>query len=196
MGQIKNIKLHIVTDIKTSRTYPSNTMPEYKVFVGSLSFDAEEKDIREVFDKYGDIKEIDIPTNRETGKTRGFGFVEYPSQEDAQAAIDGANGSEILGRQININMAQPRGERSGGYGGGRGGGGGGYGGGRGGGGGGYGGGGRSYGGGGGGGYGGGQRSSYSSGGGGGGYGGGGYSSGGGGGYSSGGGGGYGGGQRY
>merc|ERR1712168_798488 len=177
MGQIKNIKLHIVTDIKTSRTYPSNTMPEYKVFVGSLSFDAEEKDIREVFDKYGDIKEIVIPTNRETGKPRGFGFVEYHSQEDAQAAIDGANGSEILGRQININMAQPRGERGGGggggggyrsgggggYGGGRGGGGGGYGGGRGGGGGGYGGGGRSYGGGGGGGGSGGgqQRSSYS-----------------------------------
>jgi len=176
-------------------------MPESKVFVGSLSFDAKDEDLRDVFEKYGDIKEIFIPTNRETGKPRGFGFVEYHTQEDAQAAIDGANGTEILGRAININMAQPRGERGsgggggggyrsggggggyrsggggGGYGGGRGGGGGGYGGGQGGYGGGQGGygggGGRSYGSGGGG-YGGGQqRNSYSGGGGyGGGYGGG------------------------
>jgi len=166
-------------------------MPESKVFVGSLSFDAGEEDLRDFFQKYGDIKEIVIPTDRETGKPRGFGFVEFHSHEDAQAAIDAAGGSEICGRAININMAQPRGERGSGGGGGggggyrsgggggggyrSGGGGGGYGGGRGGGGGGYGGGsgggGRSYGGSGGG-YGGGQQRNSYSGGGGGGYGGG------------------------
>merc|ERR1712180_284101 len=138
-------------------------MPEYKVFVGSLSFDAKDEDLREHFEKYGDIKEVFIPTNRETGKPRGFGFVEFHSKEDAEAAVDGAQGDQILGRDINVNMAQPKREGGGGGGGGGGyrsggGGGGGY---RSGGGGGYGGGGS---------YGGGrQRDSYSGGGGDGGY---------------------------
>ena len=141
-----------------------------KLFVGSLSYDAEENDLRDVFEKYGTVSEIFIPTDRETGKKRGFGFVQYETAEDAQEAIKGANGADICGREVNINIAKPRGSGGGGRGGG-GGGGRSYGGGR------DGGGGRSYGGGGsyaagrsggysggreggGGGYGGGGRSNY------------------------------------
>jgi len=172
-----------------------------KLFVGSLSYDADENDLRDVFEKYGNVSEVFIPTDRETGKKRGFGFVQFETAEDAQAAIDGANGAEICGREVNVNIAKPRGGGGGGgggggrsYGGGGGGGGRSYGGG--GGGGGYGGGGRSYGGGGGGGggYGGGRSGGYGGGrdGGGGGYGGGGRDGGG----RSGGYGGGGGGGRY
>ena len=140
-------------------------MAEHKVYVGGLSYNAQEGDIRDVFEKYGSIIEVFIPTDRETGKPRGFAFVKYESRDDAQAAVDGANGADICGRDIKVNHAQPKreggGGGGGGYGGGRsGGGGGGYGGGRSGGGG-YGGGG-SYGGGrgGGGGYGGGSSGGY------------------------------------
>ena len=102
---------------------------ETKVFIGSLSYDAEEHDLRNAFEKYGSIVEIKIPTDRESGRKRGFGFVEFETNGEAQDAIDGAAGSEICGRAININMAQPKRDGGGGGGGGRSGGGG-YGGGR------------------------------------------------------------------
>jgi len=143
-----------------------------RIYVGNLPFSAREDDVRELFAQYGEVVSVVLPTDRETGRPRGFGFVEMAS-EDAQKAIDALNGRDFGGRQLNINAAREREERPrgsyGGGGGGYGGGGGGYGGGGGGyggGGGGYGGGGGGYGGGGGG-YGGGSR-----GGGGGGYGGG------------------------
>ena len=131
-----------------------------KVFIGGLSYSAEEADIREVFEKFGAVAEVIIPTDRETGKPRGFGFVKYEEKADAEEAIKATDQSELCGRTVTVNMSKPRG--SGGGGGGRSGGGG------------YGGGGRSYGGGGGGGYGGGRSGGYGGGrdGGGGGYGGG------------------------
>ena len=165
-----------------------------KLYVGNLSYNIRDDDLQQAFAQYGTVSSAKVMMDRDTGRSKGFGFVEMGSDPEAQAAINGMNGQALDGRAIVVNEARPREERPGGFGGGgggRSGGGGGYGGGSSGGGGGYcgGGGGRS---GGGGGYGGGGS------GGGGGYGGGGggggkRGGGGGGGYGGGGG---GGGRRY
>jgi RNA recognition motif-containing protein len=123
-----------------------------KIYVGNLSYEVTEDDLRQAFAAFGPVESVAIIKDRSTGQSKGFGFVEMPSKEEGQAAITGMNGKEIKGRTLNVNEALPRTEKPGG-GGGRGGYGGG--GGRGGGGGGYGGGGGRGGGGGGGGYGGG-----------------------------------------
>jgi len=157
-----------------------------KLYVGNLSYNIRDEELQQAFAQYGSVSSAKVMMDRETGRSKGFGFVEMGSDAEAQAAINGMNGQALDGRAIVVNEARPREERPGGFGGGgRSGGGGGYGGGgggRSGGGGGYGGGGGGYGGGGGGyGGGGGGRS-----GGGGSYGGGGRSGGGGGGGSRGG----------
>ena len=155
-----------------------------KLYVGNLAYGVRDDGLLQAFAQFGTVTSAKVMMDRDTGRSKGFGFVEMGSDAEAQAAINGMNGQPLEGRAVVVNEARPREERPGGYGGGRSGGGG-YGGG----GGGYGGGGRSggggYGGGGGdgGGGGGGGRS-----GGGGGYGGGGRSGGGGGGYGGGGGG--------
>jgi RNA recognition motif-containing protein len=110
------------------------------IYVGNLSFKATEEDIRDVFAEYGTVKSVKLPTDRETGRVRGFAFVELSSDTEEQAAIDALDGAEWLGRELRVNKAQPKPQGGGGGGGRREGGGGGYGGG--GGGGGYGGGGR------------------------------------------------------
>src|SRR5690242_11690878 len=156
-----------------------------KLYVGNLSYNIRDDTLLQAFSQFGTVTSAKVMMDRETGRSKGFGFVEMGSDPEAQAAINGMNGQPLDGRAVVVNEARPREERPGGFGGGggsRGGGGGGYGGGGGGGGygggGGGGGGGRSpYGGGGGGG----GRSPYGGGGGGrGGYGGGGSSGGGGG----------------
>ena len=150
-----------------------------KLYVGNLAYSVRDDELQQAFGQFGTVTSAKVMMDRETGRSKGFGFVEMGSDAEAQAAINGLNGQALEGRAIVVNEARPREERPGGYGGRGGGGGGGYGGG----GGGYGGGGRSggggYGGGGGGGYGGGGGGR--SGGGGGGYGGGSRSGGGGGG---------------
>jgi len=142
-----------------------------KLYVGNLSYNIRDEDLQQAFAQYGGVSSAKVMMDRDTGRSKGFGFVEMSSDAEAQAAINGMNGQALDGRAIVVNEARPREERPGGFGGGRpGGGGGGFGGG---------GGGRSGGGGGG----------YGGGGGGGGYGGGGGGrSGGGGGYGGGGGG--------
>ncbi len=123
-----------------------------RIYVGNLPFSAEQADVEELFAAHGEVISVALPTDRETGRPRGFGFVEM-SKEDATKAIQALDGQDFDGRNLRVNEAEPREER-----GGRGGGGGGYGGGSrgGGGGGGYGGGGNR----GGGGYGGGGGSRY------------------------------------
>lgn len=123
-----------------------------KMYVGNLSFDATEADVKELFSQHGTVTDVHLPTDRTTGRMRGFAFVTMDSKEAMDAAINALNGQAFLGRPLTINEARPREERPaygggggggggrGGYGGGGGGGGGGRGG-RGGGGGGYGGGG-------------------------------------------------------
>ena len=155
-----------------------------KLYVGNLSYNVRDDDLQQTFAQFGTVSSAKVMMDRETGRSKGFGFVEMGSDAEAQSAINGMNGQQMDGRALVVNEARPREERPGGFGGGgRSGGGGGYGGG----GGGFGGGGGAGRSGGGGGYGGGGGGR--SGGGGGGYGGGGGGrSGGGGGYGGGGGG--------
>jgi hypothetical protein len=131
-----------------------------KLYVGNLAYSVRDESLQEAFGQFGSVTSAKVMMDRETGRSKGFGFVEMATDEEAQAAINGMNGQALEGRAIVVNVARPREERPGGFGGGGsrggfGGGGGsrgGYGGG--GGGGGYGGGGGGYGGGGGGGRGG------------------------------------------
>ncbi len=150
-----------------------------KLYVGNLAYSVRDESLQEAFGQFGTVTSAKVMMDRETGRSKGFGFVEMGSDAEAQAAINGMNGQALDGRPLVVNEARPREERPGGFGGGGGGG-------RSGGGGGYGGGGS---GGGGGGYGGGGGGGGRSGGGGGYGGGGGGRSGGGGGYGGGGGGG-------
>ncbi|MEL0263558.1 MAG: RNA-binding protein, partial [Synechococcus sp.] len=126
------------------------------IFVGNLPFRAEQEDIIELFASFGEVTNCSLPLERDTGRKRGFAFIEMADEATEERAIEGLQGTELMGRPLRINKAEPRGSRGGGGGGyGGGGGRGGYGGGGGrggygGGGGGYGGGGGGYGGGGGG----------------------------------------------
>ncbi|XP_073257932.1 uncharacterized protein [Porites lutea] len=137
-----------------------------RLYVGSLSFNTDDESLKAFFEQVGEVSDARVVTDRETGRSRGFGFVTFYEEKNVQEAIDRLNGQDLDGRNIIVSIAKPRGSGGGGGGGRRGGfrggrGGGGYGGGR------YGGG--SYGGGGGDGY---QRGYANYGGGGGGYGGG------------------------
>ena len=100
-------------------------MSSNKLYVGNLSFKTTEADLSAAFSPYGTVARATIVTDRETGRARGFAFVEMGSASEAQAAIDGLDGKNLDGRQIQVNVARPREDRGGsGGGGGRGGGGG------------------------------------------------------------------------
>jgi cold-inducible RNA-binding protein len=104
------------------------------IFVGNLSFSATEDSVRGLFEAHGAVDRVSIVTDRETGRSRGFAFVEMPTDSEADRAIAALNGANHGGRTLNVNEARPKGDRpsggGGGGGGGRGrGGGGGYGGG-------------------------------------------------------------------
>jgi RNA recognition motif-containing protein len=92
------------------------------IFVGNLSFNTNEDELRQAFEAYGQVDRVSIMTDRDTGRSRGFGFVEMNSSEDGEKAIAALNGSQLSGRTINVNEARPKTERSGGFGGGGGGG--------------------------------------------------------------------------
>ncbi len=112
-----------------------------KLYVGNLSYNVNSSDLEQLFAQHGTVQSAQIINDRETGRSKGFGFVEMGSEAEAQAAIAALNGQQHDGRALTVNEARPREERPGGFGGGRGGSRGGYGGGGGGGRGGYGGGG-------------------------------------------------------
>ena len=78
------------------------------IFVGNLSFTATDHDLRQLFEAYGAVDKINIITDRETGRSRGFGFVEMPDSRAAQSAIQGLQGKEVGGRALNVNEAKPR----------------------------------------------------------------------------------------
>ena len=101
-----------------------------KLYVGNLSFNTSNEDLQELFGQAGTVESANIVEDRDTGRSRGFGFVEMSSAEEGKTAIEQLNGKEIDGRSLTVNEARPREERSGGGGGGgnRGGGGGGRGG--------------------------------------------------------------------
>src|SRR5215467_2924559 len=85
-----------------------------KLFVGNLDFKVTENDLQDAFAAYGTVVEANLVTDRTTGRPRGFAFVTMSSPEEAQKAIDGLNGKELGGRALNVNIARPREEHSGG----------------------------------------------------------------------------------
>jgi RNA recognition motif-containing protein len=101
-----------------------------KIYVGNLSFDVDNESLEELFKAYGTVSSAQVIVDRETNRSKGFGFVEMGSASEAQAAIDALNGKEMNGRALTVNEARPREDRprGGGGGGGYGGGGGGRGG--------------------------------------------------------------------
>jgi RNA recognition motif-containing protein len=100
-----------------------------KLYVGNLSYDTSDSKLQEMFEEFGGVQSAQIIMDRETGRSKGFGFVEMGSEEEAKAAINGLNGKEIGGRVLTVNEARPREDRGGGGGRSGGGGRGGYGGG-------------------------------------------------------------------
>ena len=95
-------------------------MSQNKLYVGNMSFDTTESDLRNAFAAYGEVQSVSVVEDRDTGRPRGFAFIEMGSDAEAQAAIDGMNGQDLQGRALNVNVAKPRENRGGGGGGGRG----------------------------------------------------------------------------
>lgn len=95
------------------------------IFVGNLSFRATEDSVRSLFEAHGTVDRVSVVKDRDSGQSKGFGFVEMGNDSEALNAIDALNGREVDGRAINVNEARPKEERGGGGGGYRGGGGGG-----------------------------------------------------------------------
>lgn len=81
------------------------------LYIGNLPYDVSEDELREAFEAYGDVSSVNLIKDRETGRMRGFGFVEMPNDNEAQAAIDGMNEKEFHGRKLVVNQARPREER-------------------------------------------------------------------------------------
>src|SRR6202166_1829072 len=84
------------------------------IFVGNLSFSTTEDELRQLFEPHGQVDRVSIMTDRDTGRSRGFGFVEMASNEDGEKAIAALNGSQIGGRTLNVNEARPKTEHAGG----------------------------------------------------------------------------------
>ena len=78
------------------------------LYIGNLSYDIDENELEEEFKNYGEVKSVKIIKDRETGNSKGFGFVEMNSNDDGAAAIEGINGKPIKGREIRVNEARPK----------------------------------------------------------------------------------------
>lgn len=83
-----------------------------EIFVANLSFASTEDDLRQLFGAFGTVERVNIVTDQETGRSRGFGFVAMPNEDQARGAIEGLNGSEFQGRTLVVNQARPRQPRS------------------------------------------------------------------------------------
>src|SRR5215831_11372631 len=84
-----------------------------KIFVGNLDFHAAESSIRSLFERYGQVEQVNIVTDRDTGRSRGFAFVEMPDSAQADQAIKALNGADLDGRALNVNEARPKTEGGG-----------------------------------------------------------------------------------
>ncbi|MHC4984074.1 MAG: RNA recognition motif domain-containing protein [Planctomycetota bacterium] len=91
------------------------------IYVGNLSFDVSVQDLQELFGQHGEVVSVNVITDRQTGRSRGFGFVEMGNDAEAEEAINALNGKEFAGRALKVNEAKPRRENGGGGRGGRGG---------------------------------------------------------------------------
>jgi RNA recognition motif-containing protein len=81
------------------------------IYVGNLSYEVTQEDLTEVFAEYGSVKRVQLPTDRETGRMRGFGFVEMGTDAEETAAIEALDGAEWMGRDLKVNKAKPREDR-------------------------------------------------------------------------------------
>jgi RNA recognition motif-containing protein len=81
------------------------------IYVGNLSYDMREEELKEAFEEYGTVDSAKIIIDRATNRSKGFGFVEMPDDEEAKSAISGLDGKEVLGRPLKVNEARPREER-------------------------------------------------------------------------------------
>lgn len=81
------------------------------IYVGNIAYSVSQEDIQEVFADYGTVKRVTVPMDRETGRPRGFAFVEMSADAEEDAAIEALDGAEWLGREIRVNKARPREER-------------------------------------------------------------------------------------
>lgn len=87
------------------------------IYVGNLSYEVTQEDLTTVFAEYGSVKRVQLPTDRETGRMRGFGFVEMNTDAEETAAIEALDGAEWMGRNLKVNKAKPREERGSSFGG-------------------------------------------------------------------------------
>ena len=78
------------------------------IYVGNLSYSLSESELRDAFAQFGDVSSVNILTDRETGRARGFGFVEMPNQAEGEAAVAQLNGKDLGGRALRVNEARPR----------------------------------------------------------------------------------------
>lgn len=83
------------------------------IYVGNLSYEVTQEDISEVFAEYGTVKRVQLPVDRETGRMRGFAFVEMAAESEETAAIEALDGAEWMGRSLKVNKAKPREDRGG-----------------------------------------------------------------------------------
>jgi RNA recognition motif-containing protein len=82
-----------------------------KLYVGNLAYSVTESDLKEAFTEFGDVSEVTLITDRSTGQSKGFGFVEMPNNAEADAAIKALNETSLKGRNIKVNQARPKGDR-------------------------------------------------------------------------------------
>lgn len=83
-----------------------------KIYAGNLSYSASEDDLRAAFSEFGAVDSVDVIIDRNTGRSKGFGFVEMSNDDEAKAAIAGLNGKDLDGRAMNVNEARPKTDRS------------------------------------------------------------------------------------
>lgn len=81
------------------------------IYVGNLSYEVMQDNLSEIFAEYGTVKRVQLPTDRETGRVRGFAFVEMATETEEEAAIEALNGAEWMGRDLTVNKARPREEK-------------------------------------------------------------------------------------
>lgn len=82
------------------------------IYVGNLSYEVVQDNLSEIFAEYGTVKRVQLPTDRETGRVRGFAFVEMATDAEEEAAIEALNGAEWMGRDLTVNKAKPREDRN------------------------------------------------------------------------------------
>ncbi len=111
----------IVTPLRTNRRWSATAYQasqyvgeekELRIYVGNFGFETSEQELRDAFEAYGQVQEVSMIQDRDTGRPKGFAFVEMPASAEAEAAIGALNGKEFAGRAITVNEARPRRERN------------------------------------------------------------------------------------